>query len=76
VRAARSASQTVSDYALIEPEGSGGTGTAAIPLARAVLCIDCDFVYAGLSGPCPAAAACPASHSKLYCTRWLAALDI
>jgi hypothetical protein len=53
VRAARSAHKTVNDYALIEPEGSGGTGTAAIPLARAVLCIDCDFVYAGLSGPCP-----------------------
>jgi hypothetical protein len=28
-------------------------GTAPIPLRDAVLCIDCDTVYGGLSVPCP-----------------------
>jgi hypothetical protein len=54
VRAARSAHKPVNDYALIETgKDAAGTGTGPIPLRDAVLCIDCDVLYQGLSGPCP-----------------------
>ncbi len=50
MRAARSAEQTGNDFPWRVEDGAG---TGPIPLRDAVLCIDCDVLYQGLSGPCP-----------------------